>query len=159
MFVFQTFYNLTDGEIQLVPLKYIPADYEKGFVPAYEFGIAPANNAGLMMGKIQLRVGDNENTFYGGHVGYMVRDVFRGNNYAAKACLLVRKVAAAHDMEKLIISCNPNNMPSKRTCEKTGARLRDIVEVPPHHDLYQRGERETCIYELDVPSTGKEGTA
>ncbi|MCP8968420.1 GNAT family N-acetyltransferase [Ectobacillus ponti] len=158
MFVFQTFYDLTDGEIQLIPWKYIPADERKGFVPAYEFSIAPANNAGLVMGKIVLRVGDNENTLYGGHIGYLVKSKFRGNSYAARACLLIRKVAAAHGMKTLIISCNPNNIPSRRTCEKAGARLRDIIEVPPHHDLYQRGERETCIYEMDVQPIGEVGT-
>jgi tagatose 1,6-diphosphate aldolase len=53
-------------------------------------------------------------------------------------------------MKKVIISCNPNNIPSRRTCEKVGASLKNIVDLPTDNDLYQRGERQTCIYEWEI---------
>jgi predicted acetyltransferase len=150
MFKFIKFDNLTDGEIQLIPLEYLQADFKKGFVPAYMFGIVSVTNKENILGKIVLRVGDNEKTFYGGHIGYKVEDESRGRNYASKACFLVREVALSHGMKKLIISCNPNNIPSRRTCEKVGACLKNIVDLPTDNDLYQRGERQTCIYEWEI---------
>ncbi|UPM53850.1 GNAT family N-acetyltransferase [Gottfriedia acidiceleris] len=130
MFNFIKFDNLTDGEIQLLPLEYLQADVKKGFVPAYMFGIVSVTNKEKILGEIVLRVGDNEKTFYGGQIGYKVEEESRGRNYASKACLLVREVAVSHDMKKLIISCNPNNIPSRRTCEKVGASLKDIIDLP-----------------------------
>ena len=50
-------------------------------------------------------------------------------------------------MNKLIITCNPENYPSRKTCEKAGLKLKDIVELPPYNDLYLDGERQECIYE------------
>ena len=150
MFKFNKFDNLTDGEIQLIPLEYLQEDFKKGFVPAYMFGIVSVTNKENFLGKIVLRVGDNEKTFYGGHIGYKVEEELRGRNYASKACVLVREVALSHGMKKLIISCNPNNIPSRRTCEKVGARLKNIVDLPKDNDLYQRGERQTCIYEWEI---------
>jgi tagatose 1,6-diphosphate aldolase len=56
-------------------------------------------------------------------------------------------VAQAHEMEKLIITCNPDNIASRKTCEYVGANLLEIVDVPEYNDMYQRGEKEKCIYE------------
>ncbi|MNY80412.1 hypothetical protein D3C86_2214330 [compost metagenome] len=50
-------------------------------------------------------------------------------------------------MEKIIITCNPDNEPSRKTCEYIGANLIEIVDLPPHDDMYQEGERQKCIYE------------
>ncbi|MED0963843.1 GNAT family N-acetyltransferase [Bacillus paramycoides] len=150
MFSFKTFDNLTDGEIQLILMEHSQADDTKGYVPAYIFGIVTPSNMTNIMGKVVLRVGNNENTFYGGHIGYKVEKKFRGYNFASKACLLIREVALAHDMKKLLITCNPDNIPSRKTCEKIDAQLREIVDLPPNHDLYERGERQCCIYEWEL---------
>lgn len=60
-------------------------------------------------------------------------------------------MAHAHDMEKLIITCNPDNIASRKTCENLGANLLEIVDVPEENDLYQRGEKEKCRYEWVCP--------
>ncbi|WP_430495253.1 GNAT family N-acetyltransferase [Rossellomorea marisflavi] len=100
------------------------------------------------IGVIDLRIGHNENLYYGGHIGYAVHSEHRGHHYAGKAVLLLKELALAHGMEKMTITCNPDNLPSRKTCEYVGAELKGIVAVPPHNDLYQRGEKEKCIYEL-----------
>lgn len=50
-------------------------------------------------------------------------------------------------MNKIIITCNPDNLPSRKTCKKAGLKLKEIVDLPPYNQLYQDGERQVCIYE------------
>ncbi|MDQ0875974.1 RimJ/RimL family protein N-acetyltransferase [Paenibacillus sp. V4I3] len=138
-------------EVDLVISEKVPGDEEKGFVPAYKYNIVRAGSNEIT-GKIDVRIGSNENLYYGGHIGYSITEKFRGNHFAAKACLLVKQVALAHGMEKLIITCNPDNFPSRKTCEYIGAKLNVIVELPPHNDMYLEGERQKCIFEWSLLS-------
>ena len=48
-------------------------------------------------------------------------------------------------MPYVIITCNPDNLPSRRTLERLGGDLLEIVDLPPDNDMYQRGERQKCI--------------
>jgi RimJ/RimL family protein N-acetyltransferase len=50
-------------------------------------------------------------------------------------------------MDKLIITCNPDNIASRRTCEKAGLKLKEIVDLPNYNEMYLEGERHKCIYE------------
>jgi tagatose 1,6-diphosphate aldolase len=49
-------------------------------------------------------------------------------------------------MDVVWITCNPDNWASRRTCERLGCQLVDIVELPEHIDMYQDGERQKCRY-------------
>jgi len=49
-------------------------------------------------------------------------------------------------MEYMFITCNPDNIPSRRTCEKLGLLLQEIVDLPEDNDMYKEGERQKCIY-------------
>lgn len=134
-------------EIDLHLVKTVPGNPTKNWVPAYHFNMA-LKGSDTPIGVIDLRIGHNENLYYGGHIGYAVHSEHRGHHYAGKAVLLLKELALAHGMEKVTITCNPDNLPSRKTCEYVGAELKGIVTVPPHNDLYQRGEKEKCIYEL-----------
>lgn len=149
MFEFKDFDLLTDGEIDLKIEAKTPADEEKGYVPAYKYKIT-IHNSNDSIGNIDIRIGYNENIYYGGHIGYSIEKPYRGNNYASKACKIIKQVAIAHGMDRLIITCNPDNFPSRRTCEKTGLKLKEIVDLPPYNELYQDGARQECIYEWDL---------
>lgn len=50
-------------------------------------------------------------------------------------------------MDSLTITCNPDNVPSRKTCEKAGLNLKEIVDLPPHNEMYRNGEIQKCIYE------------
>ncbi|QGH34477.1 GNAT family N-acetyltransferase [Gracilibacillus salitolerans] len=145
-FEFFDFDVIKGEEIDLHLMNTVPGNKEKDWVPAYHFNITLS---GLTepIGKIDIRIGHNENLYYGGHIGYSVKKEYRGNRYAAKAVLLIKKVAHTHELEKLFITCNPDNIPSRKTCEFVGANLLEIVDVPEDNDMYQRGEKEKCIYE------------
>jgi tagatose 1,6-diphosphate aldolase len=115
-------------------------------VPAYNYRIT-LHNSNDKIGAIDIRIGYNENIYYGGNIGYRIEEAHRGNNYASKACRIIKDVAIAHGLNKLIITCDPDNLPSRKTCEKTGLKLIEIADLPPHQELYQVGKRRMCIYE------------
>jgi predicted acetyltransferase len=74
----------------------------------------------------------------------------RGHHYAERACRLLLPLARRHGIQPLWITCNPDNFPSRRTCERLGAKLVEIVAVPPRDPLYLRGDHEKCRYRLDL---------
>jgi len=49
--------------------------------------------------------------------------------------------------DNTIVPFIPENTPSRRTCEKIGAKLLEIVDLPVHNQMYLEGERRKCIYE------------
>jgi len=137
--------NLTDGEIYLQLHRLLPNDEEKDYMPTYIFAIKKVDT-GEIAGELALRIGYTRSLYYAGHIGYHVDAPFRGNNYAEKACRIAFQQALKHDMKYLAITCNPDNLPSRRTCEKLGGYLKEIVDVPPDTEVYQMGDRQKCIF-------------
>ena len=109
-----TFYDedLQDNDIRLIYTAKCEAVPEKGYFPAYKFNIALLD--GTPIGKCDLRIGHNSNTYYGGNIGYAVDEPYRGHHYAAKACILLFQLAAMHDMDYVTITCEVNNAASSR---------------------------------------------
>ena len=102
----------------------------------------------MKIGECDLRVGHNENTYYGGNIGYSINEEYRGHHYAGKACLLLFELAKRHNMDYLIISCDPDNFASRKTCEYAGGKLSEIAELPEGNDMRSNGETEKCIYKF-----------
>jgi len=134
-FHFGSFDLLAGSEIDLNLAKNEPADPVKGHVPAYDFDIALHGTA-EKVGSLRLRIGTAEQLFFPGHLGYDVAGPFRGRHYAEAACRLVTPVPLFHNLHALILTCSPDNIPSKRTIENLGARLLGEVAVPPTHEMY-----------------------
>lgn len=139
---------LKSDEIQLVLEKTVNGDEERNWVPAYHFSISDLN--GTKMGVCDLRIGYNDNLYYGGHIGYTVYTEYRGCHYAGKACLLLFQLARKHNMSYLYITCNPDNHASRKTCEYAGGKLLEIAELPKENDMRDRGEFEKCIYKFTL---------
>ncbi len=140
---------LKSDEIALILEKTAPADPAKDRVPAYHFAICDL--AGVKMGVCDLRIGHNEKLYYGGNIGYRVEPSYRGHHYAAKACRLLFELARRHDLGYVIITCNPDNLPSRRTCELLGGQLLEIAALPEDNDMrIESGETEKCIFQFEV---------
>lgn len=77
-------------------------------------------------------------------------EVYRGHHYAGKACLLLFELARKHDLGYIIITCNPDNYASRKTCEYANGELIEIVELPEDSDMRARGENEKCIYRIEL---------
>lgn len=104
-----------------------------------------------MAGSISLRISDDPETmWYYGHIGYGVFPPARGNRYAERACRLMLPLARLHGLSVLWITCNPDNLASRRTCERLGATLEEVVALPRDHALALRGETHKCRYRLEV---------
>lgn len=146
MFTFKNMDYLTDGEIDLIIQKKICLNYKIGCIPTYKYKIT-MHGSNTKIGNIDIRIYDNENVCYFGNIGYKIYENFRGNNYAAKSCKIIKKVALAHGMHTLIITCNSNNIPSRKTCEKIGAKLIKIITFPPNNKILKDGERQRYVYE------------
>ena len=149
-FKFNDYGVFSDGEIEVVVREKRPADGRKGYVPAYWFNILLAGNP-EPIGPIDLRIGNTRHlTMYGGHIGYGITEQYRGHRYAAKACNLIRRIAIDHGFKTLWITCNPDNYPSRRTCEILGCELVEIVDLPEDTDMYRAGDRQKCRYRWDL---------
>jgi predicted acetyltransferase len=144
--------DLNDGVICLRLVDTRPADPGRGWVPYYLFHIYSVESDDRA-GEIQLRIGNTEHMrLYGGHVAYGVRPQHRGRGFAARAVRLVVPLAIRHRLVELWITCNPDNVASRKTCESLGADFVEIVDLPPDIDMYQEGERQKCRYRLTLSS-------
>ena len=136
---------LRNDEIVLRLEKTAEGDVARGWLPAYYFAIC--NHEGEKMGSCDLRIGHNEKVYYGGNIGYRVEPEYRGHHYAGQACLLLFELARQHHLDWLIITCNPDNWPSRKTCEWAGGDLLEIVDLPEDNDMrVEAGETSKCIY-------------
>ena len=140
---------LRDGELCLVLDHTAEADPVKGWVPAYHFDICLAD--GTRIGRCDLRIGHNEKLYYGGNIGYTVFPDFRGHHYAEKACRLLFALARRHGLGYVIITCNPDNLPSRRTCERLGGEMLEIAELPEDNDMRRdRGYTHSCVFRYEL---------
>lgn len=123
-----------------------PADVTTGKVPDEHYVIVEKHSQETV-GSIRLRLSNQEDILlYAGHIGYTVIEKYRGNQYAAYACLELKPIALQHGFTEVWITCDPDNGPSRRTCERIGAELIEIIDLPEDLDMYQDGERQKCRY-------------
>ena len=146
MFTFLNYPVLEGDIIELRLARTLEAIEEKGYVPSYIYSIYE-KESNSDVGYIDLRIGENENLFYGGHIGYHVYESYRGHGYAGKACLLLRSLALSHDMKMLRITCDPDNLASRRTIEKLGAKFLGVYEVPEYNEQFIMGHTHKCVFE------------
>ena len=138
------------------PMGHQTADPAAGRVPAYHFWFRLDDPVGdppiQMIGGLGLRIGTNrELELYSGNIGYHVYPPARGHHYAERACRLILPLARRHGMSRIWITCNPDNIPSRRTCERLGAQLVDTVPIPKDHPFRSRGEVAKCRYLIELP--------
>ncbi len=142
--------ELADGELRLVLVKTLPPDPDKELVPAYEFEMRHSGTD-EKLGHINLRISNTDKIVkYGGHIGYDVHPEHRGHHYAARSCQLLFALVRLHGLSTLWVTCNPDNLASRRTCEIAGGAFVEIIDLPEDNDQYQAGERQKCRYRFDL---------
>ncbi len=120
---------LSDGVIDLIPYNDWKADPEMGFGEEYNWIITPHAQR-REMGRINLRLGESECVYVYGHIGYHIDPPFRGHHYARRACSLIAPLIRRQGKSSVVITCDPDNIPSRKTCEGLGCVLERTVEVP-----------------------------
>jgi tagatose 1,6-diphosphate aldolase len=121
--------------------------------PAYYFWMHVQSDdpALLIAGGISLRIGHTVDLEqYLGHIGCHVYPPSRGHHYAERSSRLLFPLAKRHGINPLWITCNPDNIPSRRTCERLGGQLIEIVDLPRDHPLREAGDIRKCRYRLDL---------
>ncbi len=131
--------DLCDGEILLKLVRSSDGQPERKYLPSYCFNICLAD--GTYAGYCDFRVGHNENTYYGGNIGYTVIEEHRGHHYAAKALRLLLTLAKKHGLEYILVTCEPENTASAKTCLAAGGRLLETAAIPETNDMYQKGRK------------------
>ena len=145
------FYDVEDlktDEIFLKLYKTCEAQPEKRWLPAYYFEICLPD--GTKVGTCDLRVGHNDKTYIGGNIGYAVDEEYRGHHYAAEACRLLFQQAKKHGLDYVIITCDPSNVASYKTCEYAGGSYIETADIPEDNEMYAEGKRQVRIYRFDL---------
>jgi predicted acetyltransferase len=138
--------NLLDRELRLILREVTPA--MSGRVPTYRFEMIHLPD-GASAGAVDLRIGNTYDVVtYAGHIGYRVCEAYRGQRYAARASRLLFPLARSHGFREIWITCDPDNLASRRTCELLGGELVSTVAVPKSHAYYKSGSRAKCRFLL-----------
>lgn len=140
--------DLVEGDLRLILDGRSLSSSHGEYAPTYRFRITVR---GEEVGLIDLRITESEFfLLYAGQIGYLVEPPFRGHRYAARALQLLLPLARRHGLRTLWITCNPENMASRRTCELVGAQLVEVVDLPQDCEMYAAGERQKCRYRLMI---------
>lgn len=136
--------SLAFGDIKLAFVRIVPGNPAGDLVPYYHFRIL--TDQGTDAGHINFRVGDTDHVrMVAGHIGFEVVAASRGHGNAYQACCALAPFVRSITRE-VIITCDPENVASRRTIERLGAEFMDEVDVPPHDPHYIRGSRSKRRY-------------
>lgn len=137
--------EFTDGEIDLYPIHLSPPAQELGFGRESNWRIT-LHESRRSIGRITYRPGESEAVYYFGHIGYHIDPPWRGHHYAEKACRLIRDEIRRSGKSSVVITCDPDNLPSRKTCLALGclwesevpveAWLQEKYEISPRKDRF-----------------------
>lgn len=66
---------------------------------------------------------------YGGHIGYEISPSMRNKGYGKKILAIGLVEAKKIGLSKVLLTCDVNNVPSKKIIEHNGGKLENIVDV------------------------------
>jgi predicted acetyltransferase len=138
--------ELQENELTLVLTAFAPHPFHH--VPTYHFAMIHAGTK-TEMGRINLRTESTPHIeLYAGHIGYAVHETFRGHRYASRSVKLLLPLARKLEIAPLWITCDPENIASRRSCEIAGAEFIEVVDLTPDYPGYHFGQRQKCRYRL-----------
>jgi predicted acetyltransferase len=114
----------------------------------YRFAIHRLKD-GLRVGRIHLRMtSDAAIVDVLGHAGYAVDEPHRRNGYATRAVRLIVDLARANGVTPLWVHIEPQNTASRRTVERVGFQLVDVINTSPQAAACGVGPK-VCRYVLE----------
>ena len=143
----------SDGVIDLIPIHITPPSRELGFGHEQVWRIT-IHNERREIGQISYRDGESRCVYYYGHIGYHIDEQFRGNHYAYRACTLIENEIRLSGKTSVVITCDPENEASRKTCLRLGCLFERIAEVPD--DIFRKYDinHTKCRYIWRI-ATGK----
>lgn len=139
--------ELRHGDLELRLVDYSVHPFHR--VPTYSFHMVSVSQ-GMQMGQINLRIGSTPHVErYAGHIGYGVQPEHRGHHYAARSVMLLLPLARRHELDPIWITCDPENVASRRSLEIAGAEFVETVDVPADCGIRKYGGKlRKCRYRL-----------
>ena len=127
----------TDDVIDLIPMHigFPNRELNLGHEQVWKITL---HNERQEIGQISYRDGESRCVYYYGHIGYHIDEEYRGHHYAYKACKLIETEIKLSGKQSAVITCDPDNEPSRKTCLRLGCLFERITEVPD--DIYQKYE-------------------
>ena len=122
-------------------------DPESGIEAGCSFDIMPQGSR-RSAGYVSLRLGESPELYYLGHIGYRVYEGYRGQGYAARAVQRLIPVMRGLGLGNIVITTDPDNLPSRRTCEKLGCVLERVTRVPAKYQPVCMMSTAKCRYIL-----------
>jgi predicted acetyltransferase len=102
-----------------LPERHVPSTLLFGFVD------------GEIVGRLMLRHSLNDFLFrVGGNIGYVVVPPHRGHGYAALMLKQGLDLARSMGLPKVLLTCDPDNVASRRVIEKCGGEFEDTYVGP-----------------------------
>lgn len=140
----------SDQVIDLIPMMFDPPDPEMGFGREQVWKIT-LHNSRKEIGQISYRTGESRCIYYFGHIGYHINPEYRGHHYARRACLLLKQEIRMSGKRSIVITCDPDNIPSRKTCEHLGCLWEGITAVAEDiRKKYEISDRK-CRYIWHIP--------
>lgn len=123
-------YDTYAGWLERLRLFSDPATVPEGFVDASVY-LAVRPGDGRAVGIIDLRHHINHPILstWGGHIGYIVRPSERGKGYAPQMLRLCVEKARQRGIERVLVTCHPENTASERTILRCGGAYENTVET------------------------------
>lgn len=121
----------------------------KVLIPFYYYDIYE-NHHHQKVGKISIRIGHNDHSYYNGHIGYEIDTAYRGHHYSLDAARLVLEVARYHGMTFLYVTCKESNQASRKIIQSLGGELLEITEVPSSYFAWVEGMGPYCIFKVQL---------
>jgi len=139
--------ELRHGDLELCLADYSVHAFHR--VPTYFFRMMSIDRA-EEVGNVNLRVGSTPHIErYAGHIGYGVHQAHRGHHYAARSLVLLLPFARSLGIDPVWITCDPDNVASRRSLEIAGAEFFEIVGVPEDCGIRKYGGKlRKCRYRL-----------
>ncbi|MBI2504446.1 MAG: GNAT family N-acetyltransferase [Candidatus Latescibacteria bacterium] len=69
---------------------------------------------------------------YGGHIGYSIRPSRRRQGYGTRILALALEQARLLGLQRVLVTCNSDNLPSKKIIEHNGGRFESSMVMPAH---------------------------
>ena len=123
-------YDTYAGWLERLHLFGDPATVPEGYVDASAY-LAVRVEDGRVVGIIDLRHHINHPILstWGGHIGYIVRPSERGKGCAPKMLRLCLDKARQRGIEKVLVTCHPENTASERTILRCGGVYENTVDM------------------------------